>query len=143
MDLLFRNKLRSILIHHEALRLLPYVDTKGFTTIGVGRNLTTRGITENEAFFLLDDDMQYFDQKLTQELEWYPALDDARKVALIDMAFMGIKTLLEFTEMLEALKMKNWEKAAQEALASRWAQEVGQRATDIAEIFRTGIITCV
>ena len=60
------------LIFHEGLRLQPYKDTRGFTTIGVGRCVDTNpftkaelkavgdwqhGITQNAALMLLRNDI--------------------------------------------------------------------------------------
>jgi len=45
--------LEELLVHHEGLRLKPYLDTSGKWTIGVGRNLSDSGISEEEAFYLL------------------------------------------------------------------------------------------
>ena len=42
------------LILHEGLRLKPYRCTAGKLTIGVGRNLETKGLSEEEALFYLE-----------------------------------------------------------------------------------------
>ena len=49
--------LRERIIRHEGLRLKPYRDTMGNWTIGYGRNLDERGITEEEAKIMLDYDI--------------------------------------------------------------------------------------
>ena len=41
-------------MRHEGLRLKPYRDTAGKLTIGVGRNLDDVGVSEAEAFALLN-----------------------------------------------------------------------------------------
>ena len=43
-----RDNLIEKLIAHEGLRLEVYQDTLGINTIGIGRNLDDRGITEDE-----------------------------------------------------------------------------------------------
>ena len=48
------DKLLSDLVRDEGLRLRPYADTVGKTTIGVGRNLTDVGISHDEALALLE-----------------------------------------------------------------------------------------
>ena len=45
--------LNALLIRHERLRLKPYTDTVGKLTIGVGRNLTDMGLTQDEVLLLL------------------------------------------------------------------------------------------
>lgn len=49
----FHKKLTDQLIKHEGLRLKPYRCPAGKLTIGIGRNLEDKGITEKEAVMLL------------------------------------------------------------------------------------------
>lgn len=141
MNLELRAKLRNMLLKHEGLRLHPYQDSVGKTTIGVGRCLTTRGISESEAFILLDDDMMWFTDKLTATFPWFSTLDENRQAALIDMTFnLGMNGFLEFKEMISALDRHDFEQASEHLLQSKYAEQVGMRAHDLAEIIRTGII---
>ena len=50
-------KLKESLIKNEGLELKVYICPAGYKTIGVGRNLETRGITQEEAIYLLDNDI--------------------------------------------------------------------------------------
>ena len=54
----FHKKLANQLIKHEGLRLTPYRCPAGRLTIGIGRNLEDKGITEKEAVMLLKNDIQ-------------------------------------------------------------------------------------
>ena len=47
----------GMLKRHEGLRLKPYQDTIGKLTIGYGRNLDDRGISKEEAEYLLRNDI--------------------------------------------------------------------------------------
>ena len=51
-------KLRAMLIRHEGLKLRAYLCPAGKITVGVGRNLEDAGISEKEALFLLDNDIE-------------------------------------------------------------------------------------
>ena len=51
-----QKKIADQLIRHEGLRLKPYHCPAGKLTIGVGRNLEDKGITEKEAILLLEYD---------------------------------------------------------------------------------------
>ena len=51
---------------------------------------------------------------------------------------LGIEKLSEFHEMIAALKEKNYNLAAESALSSLWAKQVGQRAIDIAAMIKEG-----
>jgi hypothetical protein len=56
-DLVNLHRLQKQLIRHEALRLKPYRCSADKLTIGIGRNLDDVGITEEEAYFLLGNDI--------------------------------------------------------------------------------------
>lgn len=136
-----RTKLKSLLVHHEAYRQFPYQDTTGHITVGIGRNLSDRGISTTEAFYLLDDDIIYFSGKLSYSLKFFSTLDENRQIALIDMCFnLGLNGFLAFTQMMLALEAKDYGRAADEMLDSKWATQVGERATTLANIIRTGEI---
>ena len=138
MNLDMQVKLKKLLVKHEGLKLRPYVDTKNRITIGIGRELSDRDLLISEVDFLYNNDAVYFFEQLSDHFKWFNYLDDNRQIALIDMCFCGFKTFCEFTNMINALAMHDWERAASELLNSEYAQQVGQRSIDLANIIRTG-----
>jgi|TARA_Y100000114_G_C11752498_1_gene325111 lysozyme len=137
-DYMNRNLLLQQLQRHEGLRLKPYRDAVGKLTIGYGRNLDDRGISEDEAGFMLDNDIDQVVAEL-ERLPLYLGLDSVRQTVLANMAFnMGVPTLLEFRRMLGALAEKDWDRAADEMLDSKWARQVGSRAVELSELMRRG-----
>tara|TARA_R100000951_G_scaffold99934_2_gene90512 strand:+ start:771 stop:1187 length:417 start_codon:yes stop_codon:yes gene_type:complete len=134
-----KTKLAEQLKQHEGLRLKPYTDTVGKLTLGVGRNLEDKGITEQEALFMLNNDVDYFYKNIAKELPWIKNLDDARQNVLVNMAFnLGIAGLMTFKKMLLACEHGNFKIAATEMLNSKWAEQVGYRAVELSEQMRTG-----
>ena len=126
------------LILHEGLRKKPYRCTEGKLTIGVGRNLDDKGISKEEALFLLRNDIHEVMDALEKH-EWYLALDPIRQKVVIDMAYnLGVGGLLKFRKMIAALEYGDYEGAADQMLDSRWAEQVGMRATRLAEMMRSG-----
>jgi lysozyme len=127
-----RQKLKEELAIDEGLKLKPYKDTVGKLTIGYGRNLDDRGISIQEAQYLLDADIQLVEIELDRKLPWWRLISESRKRALANMCFnMGISKLLGFKNMLEAMKGGDFDKAKKEALDSLWARQVGKRAQRI------------
>jgi len=121
------------LLVDEGLRLKPYRCTAGRLTIGVGRNLEGRGITESEALLLLDNDIADFWGQLGLRLAWVEKSPEAVQEALLNMAFnLGVSGLLGFKETLALMKTEQYAKAAAAMLASTWAQQVGARAERLA-----------
>ena len=136
-----KTKLAEQLKRHEGLKLKPYTDTVGKLTLGIGRNLEDKGITEQEALFMLNNDVDYFYRQLSKKLTWFKTLDDARQNVLVNMAFnLGIAGLMSFKKMLLACEHGNFKIAATEMLNSKWAEQVGYRANELAEQMRTGQI---
>ncbi len=131
-------RLKALLARHEGLRLRAYVDTVGKVTIGYGRNLTDVGISATTADDLLDEDIARTFNALADQFGWFGSLDAVRQRALIDMAFMGPAKLLEFRDMIAALARGNYDAAAAAMLDSLWARQVKGRATELAEMIRTG-----
>ena len=134
-----KEKLIDLIIYHEGLELKPYRCTAGHLTIGIGRNLDDRGITEDEARFLCQNDVDIVEQELARKFPFIVGLDDVRIRVLLDMAFnLGIPRLSAFSNMWGALEDGDYKKAAVEMLDSRWARQVGRRATNLSQMMETG-----
>lgn len=129
--------LRKQLIAHEGLRLFPYHDTRGKLTIGVGRNLDDTGISEPEAVYLMMNDLARVDAQLSYRFPWYSSLAGPRRYAVVDMAFnLGAVGFGRFKRMIQGIQTGDWDYAAQSALDSKWASQVGQRAETVAKMMR-------
>jgi lysozyme len=134
-----RQKLKGLLTQHESYRKFPYSDITGHLTVGIGRNLSDRGISLTEASYLLDDDIIYFYSRLSSLLHFFTQLDENRQIALVDMCFnLGVQGFLNFKNMILALESGDYERAAKEMLDSKWAEQVGARADTLSNIVRTG-----
>jgi len=132
-------KLKQQIRMHEGVEYKVYLDTKGISTIGVGRNLEGRGLSADEVDYLLGNDLDICVDELNKSFKWYAGLDDIRKRVLVDMAFnLGMPRLKGFVKMLEEIKKENWSEAAIEMLESRWADQVGNRASRLSEMMETG-----
>ncbi len=111
----------------------------GKLTIGIGRNLEDRGITKDEALYMLENDIKYVKDELAKRISFFNNLDNIRQEILINMAFnLGIKGLLGFKKMLKALEEKDFTKASEEMLNSKWAEQVKNRAKELAYAMKYG-----
>ncbi len=133
--------LRAQLILHEGERLLPYVDTVGKITIGVGHNLTDRGIPKEISQTLLTVDLDESVYELDRTFIWFAGLDDIRQRALIDLHFnIGLPRFLTFRFMIKACATGQFALAAHELLDSKWASQVGpHRSQRLARMLADGI----
>ena len=155
-----KDKLMEKLVAHEGLRLQVYKDTLGIDTIGIGRNLQDRGIskeeldeldipsidhvyeygiTEADAMFLAQNDVQIVEEELLRAHPCVEKLDAVRQLILIDMAFnLGVPRLCKFKKMWAAVHEEKFDVAAKEMLDSRWANQVKSRATKLANAMHNG-----
>ena len=136
----FIDNLTQQLRRDEGVRLKPYKDTVGKLTIGIGRNLDDTGISDSEANQLLANDIQRTQANLDAVLPWARNLDEPRYGVLLAMAFnMGTTGLLAFRNTLKLISGGSYAAAADEMLASKWAKQVGPRATRLAQQMRSGV----
>ena len=148
------------LIQHEGLELQVYQDTLGIDTIGIGRNLEDRGISEEElneldipdidhvykygiteadAMALAENDVQIVENELLAAHPCVDRLDAVRQLVLVDMAFnMGVPRLCKFKRMWAAVHEKDFPTAAKEMLDSRWSNQVKSRSVKLANMMHTG-----
>tara|TARA_R100001510_G_C7570088_1_gene146807 strand:+ start:264 stop:686 length:423 start_codon:yes stop_codon:yes gene_type:complete len=127
---------------HEGVKSHAYQCTAGKWTIGVGRNIDEEGglgLSEEEINVLLINDVERVKNELTAAYFWFPALDEVRQAAMIDMCFnLGLSRLRGFVKAIEAMSRQQYDNAADEFLDSRWASQVGQRAIRVTDMIRTG-----
>jgi len=131
-------KLKRSVVNHEGRKKFPYPDTLGNITLGIGYNLTARGITDEWIDKQYDEDAEYFYNQLSQNL-WFQKLNQDRQIILVDMCFMGVKKFMTFKKMIQALKMNDFDRAADEMLDSVWALQVKDRAIILSNAMREGV----
>ena len=116
-----------------------YADTMGNPTIGVGRNLAGRGLSDSEIDYLLRNDVALAELDLSRSLPWWTNLNPVRQAVLLEMAFnMGIDGLLTFRSTLADVAAGHWQDAAQGMRNSLWHQQVGARAERLAYAMEHG-----
>lgn len=136
-----QGSLVDMLKRHEGIKSKVYLCSKGYETIGVGRNIskTGMGISEIEIDFLLNNDLLRIRRELRTEYPWFSKLDSIRQDALIDISFnLGQTVLRKFKKALKAMSEENYELAADEFMDSRWSKQVGNRAVEVTEMIRSG-----
>ena len=112
----------------------------GKLTIGYGWNIEDRGITKTEAEIILRGMISDITFRLTAfHPDVFSYLSQIRKNVLIDMAYnLGIAGIEKFKKMWKALKNRDYQKASEEMLNSKWAVQVPRRAKQLAKLMREG-----
>jgi len=125
----FKENMIRQLTRHEGLRLKPYYCPAGKLTIGIGRNLEGKGITEQEAVMLLENDIQECLDDLTPLFPGFDDLPEPVRQVLVDMRFnLGPGRFRQFKKMIAAVNARDFPQAAAQMKASRWYFQVGKRA---------------
>jgi lysozyme len=105
-------ELKKQLKEHEGLELKPYQYPAGRWTIGVGRNLQDKGISEEEAMLLLENDIKDCMEDLKGIFPDFEELAESRKRALMDMRFtLGPTRFREFRNMIAAVRERHFSNA--------------------------------
>ena len=132
-------KLKELLVLHEGRKNRMYKCSAGFNTIGIGHNLDANGISDRVIDLIFQDDINMVLDDLNKNLPWWRTMSENRQHVLIDMCFnMGIGVLLGFRSTLTAMEEGRYEDAAIGMGQSKWASQVGNRATRLIEMMRKG-----
>lgn len=127
----------------EGCKLSVYNDHLGYATIGIGRMIDSRkggGISQEEADYLLANDVKRVKAELSKSIPWIEGLDEVRQSALINMAFqLGTAGLLKFKNSLSLIERGKYAEASAEMLNSTWAKQTPNRAKRISDQIYTGI----
>ena len=118
---------------HEGLRLKPYKCTAGRLSIGYGRNLSDKGISETEAHYLLENDI-YDSIKDMMRLfpDHYINLPDVIQRVIIDMRFqLGPNRFRQFEKMISAIHSNNLPGMVREMKDSNWYKQTPNRASEL------------
>lgn len=123
---------------HEGRRAKPYMDTVGKITIGIGRNLSDKGLSDDEIDYLYQNDIKEVIEDCAT-FPWFGTLNPVRQRVVLDMRFnLGAAGLREFKRFLRMLEQENYTKAADAMRNSLWAQQVKSRADRLIAMMRTG-----
>lgn len=126
----------EMLIRHEGVRNVPYIDSLGVQTIGIGHNLH-KPLSHAAIMQIFHDDLADAKNDCLHEFPWFADLDEPRQWVLINMCFnLGMSRLLGFYKFLNAVQDGNYQTAATEMLDSLWAKQVKKRAHELAAIMQ-------
>ena len=133
--------LEAQLIRHEGKESRPYLDTVGKTTIGVGRNLDDKPLTEDEIMYLLRNDIADAtkDAMAAVGTQVFCDLSTVRQTVLIDMAFnLGLTRLRKFKKFLHCVRQGDFAGAVYEMIDSKWYRQVKNRGKTLVDMMMKG-----
>lgn len=132
----FLDKAKKMLIRDEGMRHKLYKCSAGKLTIGVGRNIEDRGISDETARQMLQEDIG-----LCLETAYkifgsvFSNLTENRQLAIVNMIFnLGELRFSKFTNTILAIQTGDFVSAANHARQSAWYNQVGERAERVLEL---------
>lgn len=144
-----RERLRTQLAKHEGNKPFVYDDltgkpiaeasfVRGLPTIGVGRNLADKGLSEDEIRYLLDNDINDC-ATLAHGYQWFGQLDAVRQNAVTELLFnLGPKRFAGFKNFINFMNQSRYTQAGEELKRSAWYGQVKGRADTIIAMIVTG-----
>ena len=137
----------------EGFRAKPYLDTRGFLTVGFGTRIDEelspeeilclghagppRRVTKNQADCLLRVHVRELESCLVRSWPPFISAGEWERYALLLMGYqIGCHGVLGFHDMLAALARRDTEAAVKAALASDWDEETPRRAALVVSALR-------
>lgn len=132
--------LKAALVRDEGRRAKVYMDSVGIPTVGVGRNLQDKGLSNKEIDVLLENDIAECVNDLVASFAWFATLDEVRQHVVLNMRFqLGPSRFRSFKTMLAAIARQDYAAAADAMRFSKWADQVPVRANRLIEEMRSGV----
>ena len=140
-------KIKEDLVKHEGYVTEIYLCSEGYATFGIGHMVTETDmeytwpvgtpVTDERILQVFHDDCKIAvedAEKIVEDLYAHP--DDVIRV-LVNMVFnLGRPRLSKFKNMIAAVDAKEYDKAADEMVDSKWYRQVKTRGVELVEIMR-------
>ena len=155
-------ELYSQLSLHEGKRNEVYEDSEGIATIGIGFNLEEpsnrkkaeslglsvkdmlsgkKVLSEKEIKMLFNESLKQSIDDANKFLPRAGSHPEAVQKVLVDMSFnLGLTRLNKFKNMKKALLARDYKKAANEMIDSKWYGQVGDRSKRLVKMMRSAAI---
>lgn len=140
---------RDLIRRHEGFRAYAYDDDsgqplqpgmalRGHPSVGYGRCLDLKGVTEREAEMMLETDLNdAFAGVVRFAGDALDGLGPVRQAVLVDVAVnVGTTGLMRFTQLQAAILRGDMEAAAVELLDSQAARRAPSRYEELARLWR-------
>ena len=140
--------LREQLKVDEGVKYEIYKDHLGYPTFGIGHLITEDDpehgepdgteISEDRVNEVFESDVAKFVSEAKILFSDLDELPDVAQQVIVNMAFnMGRPRLSKFKNFIAGVHDNDWVRAAEEMMDSRWADQVGARATRLRNLILT------
>jgi lysozyme len=114
---------------NEGVRKYPYRCSAGKLTIGIGRNLEDKGLSDSEVMYLFDNDLQDTQDSAESIFEDFSQYTIEEQTVILDMLFnLGATRFKTFKKFIRAIKERDLKEAARQIEQSAYFHQVPNRA---------------
>ena len=148
-------ELLDLIKKHEGYRSKTYQCTEGHDTTGIGfawkdlyfdketankilqENKYNIEMSEEVCDIILEEKIDTILGRLQKVAPWVEGSNQVVQMVTINMCYqMGVSGVMKFKKALAAMEKGQWDIAADELLASRWAKQTPNRANALADMIR-------
>ena len=137
------------LIKHEGCVFEVYKDSEGYDTYGIGHLVTKKESkqfpfgTPVSTHKVMDTFFKDLDSAIEDTYLLFPELNvlpQPVQTTLINMSFnLGLTRLSKFKKMIRAIDERDYDKAADEMIDSKWYRQVKSRGKELVDDMRSAV----
>jgi GH24 family phage-related lysozyme (muramidase) len=129
-------------IKHEGKRSKAYKDIYGNITIAIGRNLTGKGLSEDEIDYLWSNDYLECLKDLKTIFPNWASIEENKQLVLFDMRFqLGPSGFRKFKRLIGKVGLNDWQGVAQSIRNSLLYKQVPVREDENIKLLLEGDVT--
>lgn len=124
-----QQSIKDYIMSNEGVRKYPYRCSAGKLTIGIGRNLEDKGLSDSEVMYLFDNDLQDTQDSAESIFEDFSQYTLEEQTVILDMLFnLGTTRFKTFKKFIRAIKERDLKEAARQIEQSAYFHQVPNRA---------------
>ena len=125
------DEIKNRLIKSEGLALFPYSCQENYLSLGIGRNIQTNGISEDEAMYMLENDIKRVIEELDQQWDVWRTFPVDAQMVCVDLVFnLGITGFMRFSRTRYYMENGDFLAASEELLRSKYHIQLPRRSED-------------
>ena len=123
---------------HEGYKPTVYKCTAGVDTIGVGFAIKDLHLSEEVCDLILKEKLEVLEERFENKFDWFAESPVEVRNVMLNMAYqLGFSGFCKFKKTIALLEARDWERASEEMLDSKWAKQTPNRANELSEIIKS------
>ena len=138
MTLEVKKKILDKIIEHEGYRKSVYLDSLGKPTIGYGFLIEALELEEDICELILRRKVEKVINTVRFKFNWFDDMPEKVQDVIVNMCYqLGVNGFAKFSKTIEFFKKKEFIKASEEMLRSKWYMQTPNRAKELSRIIKS------